>query len=65
MNFFNLWALRGFSGFTWQSAQTHPVLHKCFFFIFVEGCAVLGLSKLASSSITRLPPRDVTALGTY
>ena len=57
------WAERGrtttcTSGCTWQSAQTHPAPAQMVL-IFVEGCAVLGLGKFASSSVAatvaRLP----------
>ena len=44
------------------SLHRHTLLLHKWFLIFVEGCAVLGLGKFASSSVTRLPPGDVTAL---
>ena len=46
------------------SLHRHTLLLHKWFFTFVEGCAVLALGNLASSSVTRLPPRDVTALET-
>ena len=46
------------------SLHKHTLLLHKWFFTFVEGCPVLALGNLASSSVTRLPPRDVTALET-